>query len=180
MKQACHGSNQLCHNSKPSMQQLCSCCCSPCRTHITRSATTLMQHLGKATCCTRLTGVEGLPARPDELFDPSSRLLRLVFAGQHSFPVGMFATTAWLAVCPVASRLTDTARQVLSLHSCSIGPRHIWKGPVPRERCCAPCHNVAPRLAGVAADPQGRGHEARGQRCRNLHRMRTACGGQLG
>jgi hypothetical protein len=45
-----------------------------------------------------LAGVEGLPARPDELFDPSSRLLRLVFAGQSSFPVGTFATTAWLDV----------------------------------------------------------------------------------
>lgn len=43
-------------------------------------------------------GVEGAAAQPDELFDPRSSLLDLVFAGQPVFPVGRFASGSWLKV----------------------------------------------------------------------------------
>lgn len=48
-------------------------------------------------------GVEGSPARPDELFDPRTQLLCLVFAGERVFPVGRSASATWLQVWLVSA-----------------------------------------------------------------------------
>jgi len=67
-------------------------------------------------CCV-CAGVEGALAQPDELFDPRTQLLALVFAGQPVFPAGRFATGAWLQVGSVMAMLSWALLQVLCQHS---------------------------------------------------------------
>lgn len=87
-------------------------------------------HPGPTHVCCVCAGVEGAPAQPDDLFDPRTQLLALVFAGQPVFPAGRFATGAWLQVGSVMAMLSWALLQVHCQHSaiCQVGFCTIQRG----------------------------------------------------